>query len=125
MSDAGTEMFLTGEIKTEVPSSGFVTGSQFMENWGYIETSVGSSYVYDLSDPSDPKTVVGLESSEHNSYLEPISIDGVPHMLGVGIHYDEPSFEGHLKINVFDISDPSNLQAKATYVEKNSYSTAM
>jgi len=125
MSDAGIEMVLTGEIKAEVPLSGFVTVSRFMETWGYIETSEGSSYVYDLSDPSDPKTLGGLESSEHNSYLEPISIDGVLHMLGVGIHYDESSSEGHLKINVFDISDPSNLQAKATYIEKEgSYSTS-
>lgn len=124
-SDAGTEMVLTGEIKVEIPSSGSVAGSRFMENWGYIETSSGPSNVYDLSDPSDPKSVGGLESSEHSSYLEPIVIDGVQHMLGVGTYYNETSFESHMKITVFDISDPSNLQAKATYVDKEgTYSTS-
>jgi hypothetical protein len=125
MSDAGTEMFLTGEIKAEVPSSGFVTGSQFMENWGYIETSSGPFHVYDLSDPSDPKIVGGLESSAHSSYLEPIVIDGVQHMLGVVTYYNETSFQSQMRITVYDVSDPSNLHAKATYFEKEgSYSTS-
>ncbi len=124
-SDAGTEMFLTGQISLELASSfDSVVFVRFMEDWGYVETSIGPSFVYDLSDPSDPKTLGGLETSGYSAYLEPIKIDGLPHMLGVGMFLDETSWESSLKITVFDVSDPTHLKVKAAYVERGAYTTA-
>ena len=124
--DAGTEMFLTGKISLEVASSfDSVVFVRFMEDWGYVEPSMGPSFIYDLSDPSDPKTLSGLETSGYSSYLEPIKIDGVLHMLGVGMIVNETSWESSLKITVFDVSDRTSLQVKAAYVEKKDvYSTS-
>jgi len=121
MSDAGTNMVVTGQISLDfTPTYDMTLFVRFDRNWGYFATSDGPPVsVYDLSDPSDPKMICELETSGDFTYLEAINIDGVPHLLGVGD--TSSSSERGFKIIVFDMSDPTKPQQKISYVEEGSY----
>jgi hypothetical protein len=121
-SDAGTEMLLIGEISLQLTSPDHAEFASFMENWGFVETNAGLSHVYDLSDPSAPKDVGGLETSSCSSSLIPIKIDGVLHLLGIGNVICGTHISLGLTIAVFDTSDPTNLQENSTCVEKGAWS---
>ncbi|KAL3761460.1 hypothetical protein ACHAWU_007419 [Discostella pseudostelligera] len=123
MSDAGTEMLLTGEISLELTNDS-VVGARFMEDWAFVEPGVGPSHVYDLSNPSAPRDVGGLDTSSGSYYFDPINIDGVPHLLGLGMVYNETTWVSSLKITLFDVSDHTKLQVKATYVDQGAYSNS-
>lgn len=74
--------------------------------------------------PSNLKDIDGLESSEHSVYLESIEIDGFLYLLGVGTYTNETSWVSSVEITLFDIYDPTNLQKKTTYVQKNAFSNS-
>jgi len=101
-----------------------------MEDWAFVETALGPSHVYDLTNPSAPKDFGfapkdfgGLDTPWFDSYFEPINIDGVQYLLGVVTLQIEHFTLYRLQISVFDMSDPTNLQYTATYVEEGASSS--
>jgi hypothetical protein len=105
LSCTGAEMLVTGE--TSFVTTDYVASVRFMGDYGYIEMLHGAVHVYDMSNPSDPKKVSELDMAGYSTYLEPIKVDGVPHMLDIGESFNEMLGEGvGSRISLVDISDP-------------------
>ncbi len=126
-SDEGTVMRLTGETNHVGKPNESVMSVRFMDDKAYIVTFERKDpfYVYDLSDPSDPKKIGELEIPGYSSYLHPIEIDGVPFILGIGMNVNETTgMETGVKISLFDVTDPTKLRVNATFVDEGAYSSA-
>lgn len=119
-------MLLTGETDHVGKPNEQVMSVRFMESKGYIVTFERKDplYVFDLSNPSDPKKVGELEVPGFSSYLHPIEIEGIKLMLGVGSNVNETTgWESGLKISLFDVSDPMKLKELAVFVDEGASSS--
>ena len=82
-------------------------------------------YIIDLSNATKPEMVGELQIPGFSSYLHPITIKGVPLMLGIGEDVSEETGRRiGVKVSLFDVSDFSSPQENATFVEKGAYSAA-
>eukprot|EP00571_Detonula_confervacea_P009424 CAMPEP_0172328374 /NCGR_PEP_ID=MMETSP1058-20130122/60317_1 /TAXON_ID=83371 /ORGANISM="Detonula confervacea, Strain CCMP 353" /LENGTH=1083 /DNA_ID=CAMNT_0013045487 /DNA_START=93 /DNA_END=3345 /DNA_ORIENTATION=+ len=123
----GPEMRLTGVTEHLGKPNEEVKAVRFIGDRAYIVTfeTTDPFYVFDLTNPSDPKKLGELEIPGFSSYLHPVEIDGVQLMLGVGQNANETTGRTDgVKISLFDISDPRSPTENATFVDKGAYSSA-
>lgn len=92
-----------------------VYSARFIGDRGYVVTfrQIDPFYVFDLSDPLNPKMTGELKIPGYSSYLEAIDRNTV---LGVGRD------GGNVKLSLFDVSDPTNPVESSVYTLKESWS---
>lgn len=110
--------------------SGIAPGEQvksvrYIGDMGYLVTyeTVDPLFAIDLSDPNNPKITGRLTVPGFSNYLHPYA-NGL--LLGIGEEYTpkDQTFVG-LKLSMFDISDPANIEvANQLILENGYYSTA-
>lgn len=103
-----------------------IYSARFMGDTGYFVTfrQTDPLFAVDLSDPKHPKVLSELKVSGFSDYLH---FYGEDRLLGIGMEADEETGrqEG-LKLSMFDISDPANVQETARLqLEKYNYSEAL
>lgn len=100
-------MKIVGEVKG-MGLDERIYSARFIEDKGYVVTfrQTDPFYVFDFSDPKNPKLKGELKIPGYSSYLHPINKDKI---VGVGK-------EGStVKISLFDVTDPSNPKEAAKY----------
>ena len=83
---------------------------RFIGDQGYVVTfrQVDPLYVIDLSDPAAPKVTGELKIPGYSSYIHPLEPG---FLLTAGRDGDEEGRVGGIKIEIFDVSDPSDPKA--------------
>lgn len=113
---------IAGEIH-DLAKDEQVYSARFMGDVGYFVTfkQVDPLFSVDLSDPASPKIIGELKIPGFSDYLHPYG-NGL--LLGIGMEVDEEGVttEG-VKLSMFDISDPSDVQEVSKYVLEDVYST--
>ncbi|MFA6321988.1 MAG: beta-propeller domain-containing protein [Candidatus Buchananbacteria bacterium] len=86
-----------------------IYSARFVGDRGYIVTfrQTDPFYVIDLTDPKNSKLSGELKIPGFSSYLHPIDQNLI---IGIGQE------QSKVKISLFDVSDPANLQEKAKYM---------
>lgn len=99
----------------------YVYSARFMGEIGYFVTfkQVDPLFSVDLSDPENPKIIGELKIPGFSEYLHPYG-DGK--LLGIGMSVDEEGMttEG-VKLSMFDVSDPENVEETANFVLEDMY----
>lgn len=92
-----------------------IYSARFVGDKGYVVTfkQIDPFYVFDLSDPDNPRKSGELKIPGYSSYLHPLTDDLV---LGLGRD------GGRVKATLFSVSDPSNPVELSTYVMNESWS---
>ena len=102
---------LTGLAKTER-----IYSARFMGDKAYMVTfkETDPLFVFDLSDPKDPRVLGELKIPGFSNYLHPV---GENHLLGIGYETEMVTFPGAkepslvtagMKLSLFDVTDLSN-----------------
>ena len=113
---------IAGEIH-DLAKDESVYSARFMGDVGYFVTfkQVDPLFSVDLSDPSDPKIIGELKIPGFSEYLHPYG-DG--QLLGIGMDVDEESVTTDgVKISMFDISNPADVNEEENYVLEDLYGT--
>lgn len=106
--------------------SGIAPGEQvksvrYMGDMGYLVTyeNVDPLFSIDLSDPYNPEIKGRLTVPGFSNYLHPYA-DGL--LLGIGEEHtpQDQTYVG-LKLSMFDINDPTNIQVVNQYIIENGY----
>ena len=100
-----------------------VYSARFMGDAGYFVTykQIDPLFSVDLSDPKNPEILGELKIPGFSEYLHPYG-DGL--LLGIGKDVDETGMVTNgVKISMFDISDPSDVQETDKYVIEDAIST--
>lgn len=100
-----------------------VYSARFMGDTGYFVTyrQMDPLFSVDLSDPEKPEVIGELKIPGFSDYLHPYG-DGL--LLGIGMDVDETGTTTNgVKLSMFDISDPSDVQEIDKYVLEDFYST--
>lgn len=100
-----------------------VYSARFMGDTGYFVTykQIDPLFSVDLSDPKNPKVLGELKIPGFSEYLHPY---GENLLLGIGMDVDETGVATNgVKISMFDISDPADVQEVDKYVIEDSFST--
>ncbi len=113
----GADMVIIGSLEGLAPTER-IYASRFVGDTLYLVTfkQVDPLFVIDLSVPSAPVVLGELTIPGFSSYLHPIS-DG--YVLGIG------SQDGHVKLSVFDVSNPANPSEVDSYVVDNKSRTSV
>lgn len=100
-----------------------IYSARFMGDIGYFVTfrQVDPLFSVDLSDPKKPEIIGELKIPGFSQYLHPYG-EGL--LLGIGMDVDEAGVttEG-VKLSMFDISDPADVEEAEKYILENTYST--
>ena len=113
---------IAGEIH-DLAKDESVYSARFMGDVGYFVTfkQVDPLFSVDLSDPSDPEIIGKLKIPGFSEYLHPYG-DG--QLLGIGMDVDEESVTTDgVKISMFDISNPADVNEEENYVLEDLYGT--
>ena len=113
---------IAGEIH-DLAKDESVYSARFMGDVGYFVTfkQVDPLFSVDLSDPSDPEIIGELKIPGFSEYLHPYG-DG--QLLGIGMDVDEESVTTDgVKISMFDISNPADVNEEENYVLEDLYGT--
>lgn len=100
-----------------------VYSARFMGDTGYIVTykQMDPLFSIDLSDPKKPEVLGELKIPGFSDYLHPYG-DGL--LLGIGMDADETGTTVNgVKLSMFDISKPSEVEEVQKYVLQDIYST--
>ena len=100
-----------------------VYSARFLGDTGYFVTfrETDPLFSVDLSDPEHPEIIGSLKIPGFSDYLH---FYGEDQLLGIGMNVDEETMTTDgVKLSMFDISDPSDVKKKDTYVLENVYST--
>lgn len=100
-----------------------VYSARFMGPAGYFVTykQIDPLFSVDLSDPKNPKILGELKIPGFSEYLHPYG-EGL--LLGIGMDVDESGTTTNgVKLSMFDISNPANVQEIQKYVLEGVYST--
>lgn len=100
-----------------------VYSARFMGDTGYFVTykQIDPLFSVDLSDPKNPEILGELKIPGFSEYLHPYG-EGL--LLGIGMDVDETGIVMNgVKVSMFDISDPSNVQEADKYVIEGAMST--
>lgn len=100
-----------------------VYSARFMGDAGYFVTyrQMDPLFSVDLSNPKNPKILGELKIPGFSEYLHPF---GEGMLLGVGMDVDETGTTTNgVKLSMFDISDPKDVQEIQKYVIEGAYST--
>lgn len=102
-----------------------VYSARFMGDAGYFVTyrQMDPLFSVDLSDPENPEILGELKIPGFSEYLHPYG-NGL--LLGIGMDVDETgtTTEG-VKLSMFDISDPANVEEVEKQVLENTYSSSV
>ena len=113
---------IAGEIH-DLAKDESVYSARFMGDVGYFVTfkQVDPLFSVDLSDPSAPEIIGELKIPGFSEYLHPYG-DG--QLLGIGMDVDEESVTTDgVKISMFDISNPADVNEEENYVLEDLYGT--
>ena len=113
---------IAGEIH-DLAKDESVYSARFMGDVGYFVTfkQVDPLFSVDLSDPSAPEIIGKLKIPGFSEYLHPYG-DG--QLLGIGMDVDEESVTTDgVKISMFDISNPADVNEEENYVLEDLYGT--
>lgn len=100
-----------------------VYSARFMGDTGYFVTykQIDPLFSVDLSDPKNPEILGELKIPGFSEYLHPYG-EGL--LLGIGMDVDETgTVTNGVKVSMFDISDPVNVQEADKYVIEGAMST--
>ena len=100
------DLKVTGKIEDIAPDEQ-IYSARFIGDTGYFVTfrQIDPLFSVNLSDPKNPKIIGELKIPGFSEYLHPYTED-----LLLGIGYDvEDNHRDHIKLSMFDISDPSNV----------------
>lgn len=100
-----------------------VYSARFMGDTGYFVTykQIDPLFSVDLSDPKNPEILGELKIPGFSEYLHPYG-EGL--LLGIGMDVDETgTVMNGVKVSMFDISDPANVQEADKYVIEGAMST--
>ncbi len=100
-----------------------VYSARFMGNTGYFVTfkQVDPLFSVDLSDPQNPQILGELKIPGFSDYLHPYG-EGL--LLGIGMDVDESgTVTNGVKLSMFDISNPKDVQEIQKHVLEGVYST--
>lgn len=100
-----------------------VYSARFMGEVGYFVTyrQMDPLFSVDLSDPENPEIIGTLKIPGFSEYLHPYG-EGL--LLGIGMDTDETGTTTNgVKLSMFDISDPSDVEEVQKYVLEDIYST--
>lgn len=80
---------------------------------GYVVTfrNTDPLFVFDLSDPANPKQTGELKVNGYSSYIHPV---GEHHLLTIGEDGDDDGDLNGMKLDLYDVSDPTNPVRKFT-----------
>lgn len=116
------DLEITGQI-TDLAKEEQIYSARFMGDTGYFVTfkQVDPLFSVDLSDPADPRIIGELKIPGFSDYLYPY---GSGRLLGIGMDVDEEGVttEG-VKVSMFDISDPADVEEVSKYVLEDMYGT--
>lgn len=104
-----------GSIEDLAPGE-IIRSARFLGDTGYFVTfrQTDPLFSVDLSDPADPRILGELKISGFSSYLH---FYGEHLLLGIGYEADEETgVTSGLKLSMFDISDPVNVQEVSRFV---------
>eukprot|EP00804_Cyclotella_cryptica_P003622 CCRYP_002229-RA/>CCRYP_002229-RA protein AED:0.36 eAED:0.36 QI:188/0.66/0.25/1/0.66/0.5/4/0/955 len=116
--DGPGEMQIVGETILSADQDGYIDGSRFVQDVAFISTSPGNPelssqfVIVDLLEHMDPHVAGSLKIDGSLSYMQPIVIDDISYILGVG--YDYSTWHS-FKIFLIDISNPSSPKVTTTY----------
>lgn len=100
-----------------------IYSARFMGDNGYFVTfrQVDPLFSLDLSNPKKPEIIGELKIPGFSQYLHPYG-EGL--LLGIGMDVDEAGVttEG-VKLSMFDISDPADVEEMQKYILEDTYST--
>lgn len=100
-----------------------IYSARFMGDTGYFVTfrQVDPLFSVDLSNPKKPEIIGELKIPGFSQYLHPYG-EGL--LLGIGMDVDEAGVttEG-VKLSMFDISDPADVEEMQKYILEDTYST--
>lgn len=100
-----------------------IYSARFMGDTGYFVTfrQVDPLFSVDLSNPKKPEIIGELKIPGFSQYLHPYG-EGL--LLGIGMDVDEAGVttEG-VKLSMFDISDPADVEEVQKYILEDTYST--
>lgn len=128
VKDSNTLYILDENLKELSRIEGFapdesVYSARFLGDTGYFVTfrQIDPLFSVDLSDPENPEIIGQLKIPGFSEYLH---LYGEGLLLGIGMDVDEEGIttEG-VKISMFDISDPANVQEIEKHTIKGAYST--
>jgi hypothetical protein len=95
---------------------------RFIGDQGYVVTfrQVDPLYVLDLQDPADPKVSGELKIPGFSSYIHPLEPG---YLLTAGRDGDDEGNVGGIKIEIFDVTDPTNPKSVKTAVIGDGWNT--
>ena len=103
-----------------------IYSARFFGETGYFVTfrQTDPLYAVDLSDPAKPEILSELKISGFSEYLH---LYGTDQLLGIGMEADEETgIQEDMKLSMFDISDPTDVQEEAKLnLENFDYSEAL
>jgi hypothetical protein len=119
------------QVGVRLEQAGLVTGLgvgeriysvRFMGEQGYVVTffEIDPLYVLDLRDPRAPTVAGELKIPGFSSYIHPMA-DG--YLLTVGRDGDELGNVGGIKVEVFDVTDPTDPKSVTTSVVGDGWET--
>lgn len=127
-ADTNSLYVLDGELKivgqiSNLAAKETVYSARFMGDTGYFVTfrQIDPLFSVDLSDPENPQIIGELKIPGFSEYLHPYG-DGL--LLGIGMDVDEEAVAAEgVKLSMFDISDPADVQETDTFVIRDTYGT--
>jgi uncharacterized secreted protein with C-terminal beta-propeller domain len=95
---------------------------RFIADQGYVVTfrQVDPLYVLDLADPTEPKIAAELKIPGFSSYIHPLEPG---YLLTAGRDADEEGSVGGIKIEIFDVTDPTDPKSVKTAVIGDGWNT--
>ncbi|MEZ4366648.1 MAG: beta-propeller domain-containing protein [Kofleriaceae bacterium] len=83
-----------------------IMSARFLGDVGYLVTfeQTDPLWTLDLSDPTDPRVVGGLEVPGFSTYLHPLAGD---RLLSIGVGGDETGANWQTTVSLFDVADPA------------------
>lgn len=118
----GEELEELSKIENLAPDED-VYSARFMGDIGYFVTykQIDPLFSVDLSDPKNPKVLGELKIPGFSEYLHPY---GEGQLLGIGMDVDETgTVTNGVKLSMFDVSDPTDVQEVEKYVIEDAYAT--
>lgn len=100
------ELNIVGGIEGLAPGEQ-IYSTRFDGDRGFVVTfrKVDPLFVFDLSDPTDPKMLGQLKISGYSNYLHVIDEN---HLLGIGREANSNGLFQEIQVSIFDISDVEN-----------------
>lgn len=120
-----SDMRLTGELSGIAPGER-IYSARFLKDTGYFVTyrNTDPLFTVDFSEPENPRITGELKVTGFSEYLH---FWGENKLLGIGYETDpETGLQTGMKLSMFDLSDPSNVQEESRLVLKGAdYSPAL